>query len=46
MLAVMIITTVTLFYGVFILINTSKSTNTDMTKGFTEFVTDMFGGGK
>lgn len=44
-LAVLIITAVFLFYGVFIMINTSRSTNTDMTSGFTDFVEGIFGGG-
>ena len=44
-LAVLIITAVFLFYGVFLMINTSTSTNTGMTQGFTDFVEGIFGGG-
>jgi len=43
-LVVLIVTTVALFYGIFLMINTSRSTDTEMTRGFTQFVVDMFGG--
>jgi hypothetical protein len=43
MLALLIVTTVVLFYGVFILINNSRSIDTGLTEGFTGFVESMFG---
>lgn len=43
-MAVLIFTAIFLFYGIFVMIDTSRSTETGMTEGFTNFVTGMFGG--